>query len=364
MSESQKATFRRNSAAVSVGILMSDKRFFQASGPFALGKIAELVGARLSEPNRAGMIVRDIAELGKADEGEVSLFCDASHADAFARCHASAIVTSEKLSAYPHNGSAMLLADDPRTVFVRIGHIFHPRKPSSGRIHPAASIAEDAEIGEDVEIAAGAVIGDGVTIGAHSRIGANAVIGDGVVMGENCSIGANTSISHALIGKNVTMSTNVSIGGEGFGFVAGPKGPLKFSQLGRVLIGDGVDIGSNCAVDRGALGDTVIGAMTALDNMVHIGHNVRIGKACALAGQVGIAGSTVIGDGVMMGGQVAVSDHLVIGSGARIAGKSGVIRNVAPGEVMGGYPAVPVRQWHRQTTALAKLIARKCTGKE
>jgi len=130
-------------------------------------------------------------------------------------------------------------------------------------------------------------------------------------------------------------------------------------QLGRVLIEDDVEIGANCAIDRGATGDTVIGAGTVIDNLVQIGHNARIGQKCVLCGQVGIAGSTEIGDGVMIGGQTAISDHLTIGSGARIAGKSGVMRNVKPGEAVGGYPAVPIRQWHRQSSALLRLLQRK-----
>jgi UDP-3-O-[3-hydroxymyristoyl] glucosamine N-acyltransferase len=124
-----------------------------------------------------------------------------------------------------------------------------------------------------------------------------------------------------------------------------------------------VEIGGNCAIDRGSLGDTVIGAMSALDNLVQIGHNVKLGKGCILAGQAGVAGSTTLGDYVMVGGAASISDHLTIGNGAKIAGKSGVMRDVAAGETVAGYPAVPVRQWHRQTAALAKLVARAC-GKD
>jgi UDP-3-O-[3-hydroxymyristoyl] glucosamine N-acyltransferase len=347
------------SPAAGGGAAMSDKRFFRADGPFVLGEIAARAGARLSSPEQAEIVIRDLAELASAGDGDVALFCDAAFAQDFAHCHASAIVTSEKLAAYPHNGCAMLLADDPRAAFARIGRMFYPGKVSSGRIHPSARIAAGARIGEEVEIAAGAVIGEGAAVGARCRIGANAVIEPGVVIGEGSSVGANSSISHALIGKRVAIGSNVGIGGEGFGFLPCPKGPMKVSQLGRVVIEDGVEIGSNCAVDRGCLGDTVIGAMTAIDNLVQIGHNVRIGKACVLAGQTGVAGSTVIGDRVMVGGAVSISDHLTIGDGARIAGKSGVMRDVAPGETVAGYPAVPARRWHRQTAALARLIARK-----
>ncbi len=155
------------------------------------------------------------------------------------------------------------------------------------------------------------------------------------------------------------ISTNVSIGGPGYGFVPSPGGALRVSQLGRVVIGDNVEIDANCAIDRGAIGDTVIGDGTMLDNLVHIAHNVRIGRHCMIAGQIGIAGSAVIGDFVMMGGQVGIADHIVVGTGARIAAKSGVVKDVAPGESVGGYPAIPLRIWHRQTIALLKMVRKK-----
>jgi UDP-3-O-[3-hydroxymyristoyl] glucosamine N-acyltransferase len=130
-------------------------------------------------------------------------------------------------------------------------------------------------------------------------------------------------------------------------------------QLGRVIIEDHVAIGSSCTIDRGATEDTVIGAGSVMDNLVQIGHNVRLGRRCVLSGQVGIAGSTILGDDVMVGGQTAISDHLRIGSGARIAGKSGVMRDVEAGGRIGGYPAIAVREWHRQTAGLRRLFGRK-----
>jgi len=337
---------------------MSDSRFFRAEGPFSMGQIAEAVGAELAHPERANELIHDVAELADAASGELAVFCDVRHAPAFAACHASVVVTSRKLSAYPHNGSALLLADDPKLTFARIGKLFYPSPRPKAAIHSRAFVAASAVIGADTEISAGAVIGENVRLGARCHIAANAVIADGVIIGDDTVIGANSSISHALIGSKVRIAENVSIGGEGFGFVPSPKGPMRVFQVGRVIIEDQVEIGGNCAIDRGSLGDTVIGAMSALDNLVQIGHNVKLGKGCILAGQAGVAGSTTLGDYVMVGGAVSISDHLTIGSGAKIAGKSGVMRDVAPGEIVAGYPAVPVRQWHKQTAALARLISR------
>lgn len=339
---------------------MSDSRFFQSEGPFSLGQIAEIIGVELVHPERQDDVIRGLAELADAGEGDLAVFCDPRHAEAFASCHASVVVTSKKLSAFPHNGGALLLADDPRLAFARIGHLFFPRADPKPFVHSRAFVAASAVIGEDTEIGCGAMVGDNVRIGSRCHIGANAVIGDGVAIGDGTRIGANSCISHALIGQDVNISGNVSIGGEGFGFVSGPKGPVRVSQLGRVILGDGVEIGSNSAIDRGTLGDTVIGAMSVIDNLVQIGHNVQMGKGCVVAGQAGIAGSTILGDRVMVGGAASISDHLTIGDGARIAGKSGVMRNVAAGETVAGYPAVPVRQWHKQTAMLAKLAGRLC----
>ena len=342
---------------------MSDSRFFQVDGPFSLGDLAKRVGAELSDPKRAGQMVQGIADLELAGENELAVFHDARHVAAFAGSHAGVIVTNAKLATTPPNGSTLLLCDDPRLAFAQIGQIFHPRRAPTPFVHAGAVIAASAKIGAGAAIAAGVVIGENVAIGGRARIGANSVIGDGVVIGDDIVIGTSNSISHALIGNRVSIANNCSIGGEGFGFVPGPKGLVRLAQIGRVIIEDGVDIGSNCAIDRGGLGDTVIGAMTAIDNLVQIGHNVRIGKGCVFAGQSGVAGSVTIGDYVQVGGAVSISDHLTIGAKARIAGKSGVARDVAAGETVAGYPAVPVRQWHRQNNALNKLIER-ITGKE
>lgn len=334
---------------------MTDDRFFRRSGPFGLGDLARHIGADMPCDASPDFSIHGLAALEKAENGEVSVFSEAQHRDSFQNSHASVVVTNNALSKHEHNGTMLLLCENPRLAFAQIAHLFYPRNVPTSGIHPQAQIDPTARIGAGTYVGAGAVVGSDVTIGDRCRIDCNAVIEESVVIGDDCDVGANTSISHAVIGNRVRIATNCSIGGEGFGFVPGPKGLLRVPQLGRVLIEDDVEIGGNCAVDRGAMDDTVIGRGTAIDNLVQIAHNVRIGKYCVIAGQAGVAGSTTIGDFVMIGGQVAVKDHVTIGAHTRIAGKSGVMRDVGEKQSVAGVPAVPVREWHRQTLALEKL---------
>ncbi len=304
-------------------------------------------------------MVHDVAALDVAKPGEISVFSDKQHLGDFEKTQASVVITSQKLAQLAAKTAPLLLVGEPRLAFALAGHMFYPRPALTPGTHASAHVDPSAEIGAGSQIDAGAVIGRGAKLGARCHIAANAVLGDGVVLGEECRVGANSSISYALIGARVQISTNVTIGGPGYGFVPSPAGALRVSQLGRVIIGDNAEIDANCSIDRGAMGDTVIGAGTMLGDLVHIAHNVQIGRHCMIAGQIGIAGSAVIGDFVMMGGQVGIADHITVGTGARVAAKSGIVKDVAPGESVGGYPAVPLRQWHRQTFALLRLIGKK-----
>jgi UDP-3-O-[3-hydroxymyristoyl] glucosamine N-acyltransferase len=338
---------------------MADPRFFRRFGPFRLEDIAREIDAELVDPSTKDVMICDIASLQTAGPGELSFFNHAQYRSAFHATRASAVVTTRDFAQNGPNGVCLMSVAQPQLAFAQIGLLYYPSRRPEPNISVDARIDPSAVIGAAARIDAGAIVGADAEIGSGCHVASHAVIGGGVVLGNDSAIGANSCISHAIIGARVQIASGVSIGGQGFGFVPTANGRLRIPQLGRVMIGDDVEIGANCTIDRGSTGDTMIGAGTVLDNLVHIAHNVRLGRHCVICGQVGIAGSTVVGDGVMIGGQAGISDHLHVGSGARIASKSGVIRDVKEGEAVGGYPAMPLREWHRQTATSFRLSQRR-----
>lgn len=335
---------------------MPDTRFFHRAGPFTLSEIAAHIGAEPLATGDGGDPIVDIAALDDAGPDDISVFSDVRYIEALRPTRARAIIISRGLAHHAADPAKLMYVKNPRLAYAQVGKLFYPLAALEPGIDPAARVHPTAVIGRGTQIDAGAVIGRNAELGERCHVAFNAVVGDGVRLGDECRVGANASISHALIGRRVGIEPGVTIGSQGFGFVPSANGLTRMLQLGRVIIEDDVQIGANCAIDRGATGDTVIGAGTVLDNLVQIAHNVRLGRHCVICAQVGIAGSTVVGDGVMMGGQVGVADHLTVGARAQIAGKSGVLRDVEPGAVLGGFPAVGIKNWHRQTIALARLF--------
>ena len=209
------------------------------------------------------------------------------------------------------------------------------------------------------EVGPFAVVGARAEIGPACRIGPGAVIGEGVQIGPHCRVGAQASISHAILGARVYVYPGARIGQEGFGFAVGPAGFVTVPQLGRVLLEDDVEVGANSTIDRGSTQDTVIGAGSRLDNLVQIGHNVRLGRCCIVVSQAGISGSTVLEDFVVVAAQAGLVGHLRIGAKARIGAQAGVMRDVAAGADVLGAPAIPVREFFRQVATLRKLSMRR-----
>lgn len=219
-----------------------------------------------------------------------------------------------------------------------------------------AIVAPTARLEDDVVIEPGAIVGDDVEIGAGTVIGANAVIARGCRIGRDCRIGPQASIQYALIGDRARIMPGALIGQDGFGYTPRPDGLRKVPQLGRVIIQDDVEIGAGTAVDRGTLGDTVIGQGTKIDNLCQIAHNVRIGMHTVIAGQCGISGSVTIGSQCMLGGGVGIADQIAIGDAVQLAGGSGVMSDIPAGERWGGSPAQPIKQAMRELAALRRLI--------
>jgi UDP-3-O-[3-hydroxymyristoyl] glucosamine N-acyltransferase len=338
---------------------MTDQRFFDRAGPYSLDELAVLCGARVWGGADGKQAFSDVAPLEIAGPEDVTFLDNRKYIEAFVRSRAGAAFIDERFAERAPAGMALLVTVEPYKAFARAAQAFYPpppvipRRARSAVVDPTATVPEDCDIGAHVVIEAGA------RLGARCQIGANTVIGPAVELGEDCRVAANVTLSHCLIGARVVLHPGVRIGQPGFGFAPDAQGPVKIPQLGRVVIGDDVDIGANTAVDRGSGHDTVIGPGTMIDNLVQIGHNVVLGRGCILAGQVGISGSTKLGDFVMAGGQAGFAGHLNIGSGARIGAKAGLMRDVATGETVGGIPAVPFAVWMKQTAILHRLAKKK-----
>ena len=339
---------------------MADPRFFRASGPFTVAEVAALTGAAIVGENGEGeRVLTDVAPLEVAESHHLSFLANHRYLDAFRVSRAGAVLVHPKAISAAPDGVVLLTSADPYMAFARASRAFYPPMPPQTGVSANAAIDPSAQIGADVSIGHFAVIEAGACIGARSVVGPHSVIGAGVVIGEDCVIGANVTISYSLMGNRVTIFAGARIGQDGFGFASDRSGHLRIPQLGRVIIGDDVEVGANTTIDRGAGPDTVIGAGAMIDNLVQIGHNTVIGRGCVIVAQAGMAGSTRLGDFVMLGGQVGIAGHLTIAPGTKIAAKSGVMRDIPDPAVVGGIPAVPMTQWLRQVATVARLVKKE-----
>ncbi len=341
---------------------MTDTRFFRRAGPHSLGALAALTGARLVDPSTADRLIEDVAPLETAGPADATFLDNRKYTDAFMKSRAGAAFIAETLASRAPAGMALLISREPYKAFARAAQAFYPQSPVMPGRAPSAVVDPTATVPDNCAIGANVVIEAGARLGARCQVGPNSVIGPGVELGADCVIAANVTLSHCLIGARVVLHPGVRIGQAGFGFAPDAAGPVKIPQLGRVIIGDDVDIGANTTIDRGSGHDTVIGPGTMIDNLVQIAHNVVLGRGCILAGQVGISGSTKLGDYVMAGGQAGLAGHLNIGAGARIAAQAGLMKDVAAGETVVGTPAVPAIAFWRQVAMMQRLARKKDGG--
>lgn len=326
---------------------------------YTVGELADRVGGTVE--GDADATVTGIAPVEEAGPGDLTFVTSRAYAKALARARPAAVLTPAGLLQGGSEATSLIRVSDPHLALRSLLPLFYPDANGDGGsgwpgVHPTAVVGEEVELGEEARVGPYAVLEGGCRIGAGSLLGPHVCVGAGAVIGRECVIDAGATVLGSVrMGDRVRVHAGARLGTEGYGYGWEQGRAVKIPQVGLCLIGDDVEIGANSTVDRGALGDTVIGAGTKLDNLVHVGHNVRIGRNCMIVAQVGVAGSTEIGDGVQMAGQAGIAGHLSIGDGARIAAQAGVIGDVPAGETYSGYPARPHREAMRASAALFRL---------
>lgn len=340
---------------------MADPRFYDNRGPVALAEVCALVSAdEVPGGVDAGREIYDVATLEGAGPAHIAFCAGKERLRALTATRAGFCLVP----------SSLALPDLPGgTIFLRVSSVQHAFAAVAARFYPEhglgpwsqdRAVHRTAGLGDGVALAPGVVVGPGAEIGEGTRVGPNTVIGRGVAIGRDCEIGSNVTIACAYVGDRVLVLPGAQIGQPGFGFAGSASGHTKIPQLGRVIIQDRVEIGACTTIDRGALGDTVIGEGTKIDNLVQIGHNTLIGRHCVIVAQTGISGSCELGNFVVLGGQVGISDHVRIGDGARIAARGAATPGeLAGGQDYGGVPVRPMKQWRREVAALALLARRR-----
>jgi len=332
--------------------------------PQSLRALAEFTAARLI--GDGSVEITGVASLGQARPGDLVFVQDEKYLKQALGSAASAVIAGE-FAASTAGRKPLLIADNPRLAFARAGALLYPPMTHTPGIHETAVIHSSATIAITASVDAYAVIERDAVVGQRAHIGAGCCIGEGAVIGDDCDLYPRVVVyPGTILGRRVVVHAGAVLGSDGFGFVRDEVYGRyqKFPQIGELVIGDYVEIGANCTIDRGALDQTVIGPGTKLDNLVHIGHNCSAGANVVIAAQTGISGSVNIGDDVVVGGQVGLGDHVTVEAGAILGSQCGVPSNKTirgKGVIFWGTPARPIREYLKGLAVLARL-ARKSDG--
>jgi UDP-3-O-[3-hydroxymyristoyl] glucosamine N-acyltransferase len=329
--------------------------------PQTLQALAEFTATRLI--GDGAIKIARVASIGQAQPSELIFVQDEKHLEEALSSAASAVIAGD-FAASAAGRKPLLIASHPRLAFARAAGLLHPPRNYAPGIHETAVIHHSAKLALSASIDAYVVIEADAVIGQRTHIGAGCNVGEGVVIGDDCDLYPRVVIyPGTTLGRRVVVHAGAVLGSDGFGFVRDEQYGRyqKFPQIGELGIGDYVEIGANCSIDRGALDKTVIGPGTKLDNLVHIGHNCSVGANVVIAAQTGVSGSAKIGDDVVVGGQVGLADHVTIENGAILGAQCGVPSNKTirgKGVVFWGTPARPIREYLKGLAVLARL-ARK-----
>ena len=322
---------------------------------FPLAELAERVGGRLLQGNGA-LRIQSLRDLDEAREEDLSFFAEPRQQKRAETSRAGALLVPVLPQDVQFPGKALVEVADPRYALSQLLPLFYPPPDRPAEVHPTAVVDPGARIHDTAHIGAHAVIGAG------SVIGPRVVILPGVVVGADCDLAEGVVLHPQVVlydrcrlGAGCIVHAGTVVGSDGFGYATHEGKHHKVEQVGRVVIGEEVEIGANTAIDRATFGETRIGAGSKIDNLVQVGHNVTTGKGCILCGQVGLAGSAHLGNHVVFGGAAGSAGHITIGDGVQAAARTVTLAEVAAGTKVAGYPAIPIRKWHRQQALLGRL---------
>jgi UDP-3-O-[3-hydroxymyristoyl] glucosamine N-acyltransferase len=326
----------------------------RAPVPLTVQALAALVDGRVTGDDT--LVLNAVGSLEGADGETLSLLSSARYLPEFQASAAGAVLLRPADQHAPGGPRVRIVVADPqRAMAEAIAAMFPPTAPA-GSVDPGAVLSAGVRLGKGVVVAAGAWLGPGVVLGDRVRLGPGVVLEAGVSVGDDSELGPHVVCYRGTrIGRRCVIKAGAVLGGTGFGYISGPQGHQRIPHVGGCVLGDDVDVGANSCIDRGSIDDTVIGAGTRIDNLVHVGHNARLGAACLLMGGVVVAGSAELGQGVVVAGHAAIGGHFRIGDRARIGAKSGVISEVPPGSDFSGFPARPHREFLRAQAALYRL---------